>query len=68
MTVGETVDNLLGCLFQAVDQAVGAVGTVCRWLVQQERVEDARAILEVIGDDVDEVRVVHDVLNQSSRR
>lgn len=69
--VGETVDGGFDSLLDAVDtvrngggRAVDAVGS--DFPIKLERVEDAGAVLEVVGDDVDKVRIRHDILDQGS--
>ena len=64
MPVGEAVDDLPSGLFETVENAVRGVGG---FLVKQEGVEDAGPVFEVVGNNVNQVRGGHDVLDQSSR-
>ena len=57
---GGTIDSNLDTID---DSLSGASGRGSDRLVEKERFKDSQTILEVVGDDVDEVTAVHEVID-----
>jgi len=65
-TLGDSVDGI----FDAVDETFGVDDWRghCVRRLQLERLEDCQSVLEIVGNDIDEVRAVDKVVDDSSGR
>lgn len=72
----DAIDDALGCCcgdpsdgrLVAIAVGIGIGNAVTIDLVQEERVKDIFAILEIVGDNVDEVRRVHEFVDDGAGR
>ena len=60
----DTLDAIGREIPDAIHDAIHRVGRLSHEAVQQKGLKDDFAVLEVVRDDVDEVRAVHDALDQ----